>query len=457
MKRDIFPKELVRNKKWKKFQKKSKSRRVRARKHKRLIKERKANFKSSYDISLLDRLFIFKEVSNANGYTPTDKHSRKIEIKVPPVFDMFKHPEAALEVIFSGARKMMSGGLRQVFIDHSKVERNSLASEALLGLIVAEILRNRRQFSSEEINIWGKFPRKSKASRQIVSTIGLVKELNDKKFEDANDSEHQSDIHYFRYDNRYTQSTSVKEDKKRIVTEGCVKYLEKCMNAHSLTILESARNKLKACLGEVLDNAEEHCSRTKSVWFVRGYFNDVEHERYLELSVFNLGRSIFDSFDNLPDTSKVKNTAKGYVDRHKKLVDETALFSVAALQGNISSKKDIDHTRGQGTVTLIETFETIYENYKSLRATDNNMASAQMNIISGNTVINFDGRFSSKLVEVDGGGEIFLMPFNEKGTLDLPPDSKCVYTMKRVNFPGVMINIRIPLQGSTVPLVGDSK
>ncbi|MEX9625738.1 hypothetical protein AB7X35_20305, partial [Proteus mirabilis] len=257
---------------------------------------------------------------------------------------------------------------------------------------------------------------------------------------------------YFRYDNRYHNSPSTKVNKKSEVAEECVKYLDNCMRFHKLSLKENAKNRLSACLGEVLDNAEEHSGTTNSIWYVRGYFNNVKEERYLELSVFNLGNSIFDNFMLLPENSNIKNIASTYVNRHKGKLKDAALFTVAALQGDISTKKDADPTRGQGSVTLIENFESIYEEYCKLRNPESTENIAEMNIISGETVVYFDGKYKSIVEEKDNGEERFIMPFNEKNTLQAPPDTRSVYTMNDVRFPGVMINIRIPLKGSTESL-----
>jgi len=450
MKKEIYPSELLRKKRTKKHLDNSKSKIRRVRRENR-AKNNRGFSRAEIDMSVFERLYICKEVIEANKKRFNPKAIKKITLDIPPVFDIFKQPESTLLTIFDAANKLMSADLNYVLINHKRVRKTSLASESLLALLVIEVVSNRREYAKEDITIKGLYP-KSKNVKKIVDNIGMVKELTDNHFIDANDNGHESEIHYFRYDNRYVQSTSVKEDKKRQVAEQCVQYLESCMNAHFLTIRDQARDKLKACLGEVLDNAEEHCSRTKAIWFVRGYFNDVEDERYLELSVFNFGNSIFENFNQLSQNSKIKNAAKTYVDRHSNNTDKKALFTVAALQGNISSKKDLDPTRGQGSVTLIETFELMHRSYKKLRASEDDLSQAQMNIISGDTVIVFDGKHQSSVEIKEDGSEQFLMPFNAETSLKHPPDSDNVYTMKNLVFPGVMINIRIPLQGSTVPL-----
>jgi len=40
------------------------------------------------------------------------------------------------------------------------------------------------------------------------------------------------------------------------------------------------------------------------------------------------------------------------------------------------------------------------------------------------------------------------MPFNKENSLSFPPDERITKKMNGISFPGVMINIRIPLQGN---------
>lgn len=403
----------------------------------------------------LDDSFICSEFISSNNITSSISSKSTVEIKLPSNFDIFKNTEDVVSCVIDISKKLMSPKLRHIDVDHRKVKKSSLGSESLLGLLVTEIISNRRSHRGEKISIRGVLPAKGKSPRTLIENIGLVKELSDDHFTDAQDNEHGNDIHYYRKDNKYAINVSVKEDNKSITADECVKYLNSCLGSHNLSLLEDAKNKIKACLGEVFDNAEEHCGRNKPVWFVRGYFNDVQKDRFLELSVFNLGNTFYDNFNNLPSDSEIKNKAMEYVNRHKNNTSINSLFTVASLQGAVSTKKDADDTRGHGSVTLIETFESLHDEYKKLRGGGSEGSNAEMNIISGETIIKFDGKYRSKTKQRDDGSETFIMPFNASQSLEEPPEDKYVYTMSKVKFPGVMINIRIPLQGSTVPLLGE--
>ncbi|EGR0752063.1 hypothetical protein D8T32_14110 [Vibrio vulnificus] len=459
MKKKTAAQELIRIKRLKKHNKDSLSARFRARRAKRQRKHSKAPFMTELNTVQLNEAEISNEMSNMVINRSLDRVNNLKSFTFPKVFDIFSDPEGALSTINELRSVLLHPHLSQKLkLNHKKVKINSLGSEALLGLLTSEIVSRRRHQLGENLEIEGRFPN-DKIAKALVERIGLVCELDDDAFQDASNTEHDSDYHLFRADNRYHEGASVKQDKKRKVATDCVDYLEKCMNSHRLTIKSEAQDRMVACLGEVLDNANEHCGRTKSLWYVRGYFNDIKStdckSRYLELTVMNFGNSISENFLNLPDDSKVKRKAKTYVDRHSNKVSEDALFTVAALQGSMSSKLDKEPTRGQGSVTLIETFESIYNDYCALRdPSGRSKARAVMNIISGRTVVTFDGRHQSKVVEKAGGGEVFQMAFNESQSLADSPDHRNVSTMKNIHFPGLMINIRIPLQGSTVPLEG---
>jgi len=433
MKKDIHPPEIVRTKRQRK-----KAKRYNPKAHNQtLLVRRKLTRKkvTSQGYISMRNSFICEEflASNPSGFKA--KKKKKVGITIPKNFDIFRNTESVILSVIEITKKLMMPGLHEIEVDHAKVKHTSLGSESLLGLLLTEVISHRRSQRSEKISIKGMLPSSGEYSRALIDHVGTVKELSDDHFTDAEDSSHDAQVHYYRKDNRYAESTSLKGDNKSLTAEDFVNYLNDCLASHELKLSQSAKNKFKACLGEVFDNAEEHCGRNKPVWFVRGFFHDVIDDRFLELSVF----------------------ARAYVDRHRKSFDFKSLYSVMSLQGSMSTKKDMDPTRGHGSVTLIETFETMYDEYKALRGNEINNINAEMNIISGETIIRFDGSYRSKTKQLEGGEETFTVAFNDSQSLKQPPSDKTVYTMKDVKFPGVMINIRIPLKGSTVPLPRSAK
>ncbi|ENO1858625.1 hypothetical protein ACA877_003279 [Vibrio alginolyticus] len=455
MKKKVYPNKVIRKARLKKHLKNSISA-----KRKKRRRKLKASLEKEMALSLASQQLYFDDADFCNeliGQPRVLKSNRKITdyiLKIPKTFDIFSNPEYVLRKVFELREVLLKPELKEIKVDYLKTRKISLGSEALLGILASEIVSYRLKELSDDgeraFEFLGRLPKRQNVA-QLVDTIGLARELGDPDFKDAEEHEHIDNLHFFRADNRYFETISIKEDKKTKVAEDCVEHLEKCLNSHKLTIKEQAKDRLAACLGEVLDNANEHCARTKSVWYVRSYFNDKE-DCSLELMVLNLGNSIAENFETLPDDSEIKTIAERYVRRHASYHSSSALFTVAALQGNISSKGDEDPTRGQGSVTLIETFESIYNDYCTLRKNGDTSDCAEMNLISGNTVVSFNGTHHSLVKENEDGSESFQMSFNSEQSLQVPPDKSSVYTMNDVSLPGLMINIRIPLTGSTEPL-----
>ncbi|RXQ03306.1 hypothetical protein EGL69_13620 [Vibrio parahaemolyticus] len=445
----------------KKHLKKSKSLLKRINKKKALKKEKKQKKKNPpvkqiimEDALLSNELSVLSPKSLPRRYAMS---GGTYKFKVPRCFDLFASPEEVLKAVAKFRAAALNPSVNEINIYHRNVLTNCLASEVLLGILAVEI-RNFRKRLKQPLHYKGVLPNsRSRAARVLLVHTGLLRQLLDKENEDAKQITHNSDVHVYRAENRYDQTSSVTgDDKKTQVSEECVEHLEECLNQHLLTLSQETQFRLTACLGEILDNANEHCDRTSKVWYVRSYLNNNwKRHRYFELCVFNLGQTIAESFEALGDGSAIKQQALSYVEKHEHLPNLTreSLLTVAALQGNISSKRDDDETRGQGTVTLIETFESIYSAYCDLRVSSNDSSpKAQMSLISGSTVIDFDSTYSSKTTLHNDGSESFVISFNKSNTLKDAPDANYVRTMDEVKFPGVMINIRLPLQGNTLPL-----
>ncbi|HCH1021652.1 TPA: hypothetical protein NKP51_002901 [Vibrio parahaemolyticus] len=456
MKKRLFPADCVRIKKLKKHLRNSKSLKVRI---KRKEHKKKLRKKAMEDASFIktDNNPILRDLSRIYKNTQLkakDNNQSFYKFKAPSVFDIFSDPESVLKSLGKLQVSLSDKKIKKVFFSQSKVTKTSLASEFLLGRLALEYQDYRAEIDSP-IDYEGKLPKDRRAC-ELTRHIGILSEAispgnKSMKFEVTNGS-----VHVYKVDNRLNEAASVSsDDKKTNTANGCVAHLEKCLNEQLLTLKEQAATKLRYCIGEILDNANDHCNRTAPVWFVRSFLNtSSKRGRFFELMVLNLGDTIAETFEELPKESKAKKLAMKYVDKHLGKESKCNLLTVSALQGNTSSKKDSDPTRGQGTVNLIETFEDIHRSYVELRVRGIENSAAQMNLISGSTVVKFDGTYHSHTEVNSKGEESVTIAFNKESSLELPPDSSFVYSMKGVYFPGLMINIRIPLQGSTTPLQG---
>jgi anti-sigma regulatory factor (Ser/Thr protein kinase) len=281
---------------------------------------------------------------------------------VPKNFDIYQHPEkvfAGLSELFSAAT---SRHVKRILFSH-KSQSTCMASEALLGILATDLCRA-RALGRHPLELKGTINEKI-ATHQLINEAGIVAELNHAKILAGKPLATSKNSFVYRNESKNFESASATaDDAKTNVAEECTESFCEGLKVLALKMHDDVQAELQMCLAEVLDNAEEHCHRTAPNWYVRSYLNcSHESQRYFELMVMNIGHSIAETFDELPTSSAAKKLAQDYVDRHHSKFDSGALTTVAALQGNISSKKDEEPTRGQGTVRLIETFELIYKAY----------------------------------------------------------------------------------------------
>lgn len=394
-----------------------------------------------------------ENLANVDKFKYKIKHGTEVTFKIPKQFNIYKNPKKVFETLAQFRKVALDPQVRVIKLNHFWVD-SCLASEALLGILANEINVARLQLEDKSLNFKGLINDSHHTQFKLIQHAGLISELKG-VIENTNEQTRSDKVLVYKRDNRLNHSaSSTAEDIKNETASACVRHLKNCLKTQSLLLNDDVANDLEMSLGELLDNVHEHCGTTAPYWYVRSYLDtECEEKRHFDLMVMNLGNSIADTFLNLPDSSMAKEHVMVYADRHSQQMDLEPLITVAALQGNVSSKKDQESTRGQGTIRLIEMFETIYEDYVTLRG--NNHSGAVMNLISGSTIITFDGKYKSIKTDNSDGSEDVKIAFNSQNSLRYPPDASVVSHLKDICFPGVMLNIRIPLTGSTKPLSAD--
>ncbi|WP_428614242.1 hypothetical protein [Pseudoalteromonas sp.] len=389
-------------------------------------------------------------------------HSSKVSalvntntFRIPKNFSLYDDAESVFATLnrFTSLALLSNSGTT-FWVNHSSVKNTSLTSEFLLGLFAKEISKVKSN-SGQSIKFKGKgkLPNKSILINDIVSQVGIASELD--AMVTAGVSSDTSKIHVFKDSCKLVESaTADASDHKNKVANDFIEHISEALLDHSLCLNGDASDMIKGCLGEIIDNIEEHSGLTAPKWFIRGYVNNNHKNKMLEFTVLNIGKSIFDTFNDLPDGSYSKEIVRKYCELHEsKGISKEALTTVASLQGSISSKNfSQKDTRGHGTIKLIETFEEIHRDYLKLRCPEDKNSLSNMLLISGRTVIKFDGTYESiTLQDENGDGERVIFPFNNEGLRE-SPDTKYVEIMGSMRFPGTIISIQIPLAGSTVPI-----
>ncbi|WP_141108781.1 hypothetical protein [Aeromonas veronii] len=371
---------------------------------------------------------------------------KNVTVNLLKDFCIFSNPELVLKKCSQNYKRFTRPELRSVTFDHSAINKYSLGAEVLLALSTREGERYRSMNSYPKASLRGHNP-KNAEHLDIINDVGIVAEID---AVNSRKSKHDEKlVHVFKSECLTSESPSgAAHDQKNNTANEVLVHLRRCLNDHNLALKQTAADRFRNCIAEVLDNAGEHCYLTHPAWFVRSYLNNNGLNKFFELTIFNFGCSYAETFTRLDDGSYAKKTAKRYVDKHSDKFNEDALYTVAALQGRISSKNmhDFDN-RGQGTIVLIESFEKMYNEYRALKLDSSEQFSSIMNIITGKTVITFDGTYSSKKI-VSNETERVIYPFNDEQDLQKAPSNRCVKIMKDAFFPGAIINIRLPLSAS---------
>ena len=367
------------------------------------------------------------------------KGKSKVEtIKIPETFSFVDDPQGALDTIYQlVALSTRRRPPREIHFDHSNLIKFDLAAEGILDS-VAVAFRQARKRTKGKLVLRGTFPTDNSANR-FIRAVGIIKNLKLEEYFLRREDER--DLRILRFFSFKTRLKVSEQSPSELASKELVDYFNDCLIASGFELTRSARHELALYAGEVLDNAAQHGGTEE--WVLVGYVDLSTSERICEISIFNFGNSIADTFDALPANHFTRQFIDPFVELHRKSGffgsgwELDNLLTVAALQGFVSSKNETHlDTRGNGTVDLIDFFQRVHST-----TILEGMQPARMSIISGRTVIYFDGKH--KMSKDNTGRDIIA--FNSRNSLEKPPDRTHVQCMKGIEFPGTIVSIRFPL------------
>lgn len=370
------------------------------------------------------------------GIYPGKEVSERITI--PQNFSIVDDPENALKTIyrlvaFSNRRRPP----KEIFFDHSALVNFDLAAEEILDVAALDFKRVRKR-TKAGLQLCGKFPLDSSANR-FIKAVGIIKSLNLTPLYLRKEDE--QNLKILRFLSYRTLLRPLEESPSERAARKLVDYFNECLGVIGRQLTVNGRHYLAVYAGEVLDNAIQH-SETQD-WVLTGYLDINTHRRVCEISIFNFGKTYADTFTCLGPEHFTRQYIDPFVEIHKKRGffqpgwEPENLLSVIALQGQISSKNQSrQDTRGNGTIDLINFFQTVHS-----EASSRESPSAKMVILSGKTYILFDGEYTMAA----GKGDRQIIAFNSKNDLELPPARSHVKCLKGVRFPGTIVSIRFPL------------
>lgn len=373
---------------------------------------------------------------------PIKKGTRLATIRVPSIFSIIDNPKPSIETILELSDHGRACLLKSLRINHAYVKQLDLAAESILDLTTMELDREARN-THRKFDIGGFFPKDPYLERYIRA-IGIIKNLE--VTHEYLSKEEESTLQIFSMRNKRLanrDSLGVSDYKERAVAE-FVDHINTCLNDNGLELTHDARRMLADYTGELIGNAEDHSGTDD--WTIVGYLDNEHNMHICEVAIFNLGKTISDTFLELERDSYGFQCIETYIEKHKKLNifdhnwKEEDLLTLIALQEHISSKnRSAEDTRGQGTVAMIEFFQQIHK-----ECTKDDKSCAKMALLSGSTHLLFDGKYQMK-PNIDGRN---IIAFNEENHLEKKPDASYVKNLGPTFFPGTIISIRFPMQTS---------
>ncbi|MGD2034988.1 MAG: hypothetical protein PVF73_08025 [Bacteroidales bacterium] len=371
-------------------------------------------------------------------------------IEIPKVFSIIEEPGDS----YIALRKIISALLiennKTVILNYQNCEKVELGSQVLLDIILKDFFyftnkcqkidRNHREFfpstiRGENIN--------NEDVQKMMFSVGspVTLKIREQRFPDI--IPYKLCIH----DNEKEKNYDRRIEQKELDTTEMADYVIDCLERMNQKLTPAKRDDLCTVIGEILINAEEHSS-TKYRFSI-GYFKEenIENKHYgiFRLVILNFGQTIYNKFkdESCPNkeiVEKMKSLSNSYTTRSlfsKKEFEEENLWTLYALQEEVSSISPTEYKRGNGSIRFIESFFNI----KGSQEADN---ISYLTLQSGKTRIHFNGEYNIENKTTTNNDTFKVMTFNESGSIEDKPDNKYVYQTNDY-FPGTIISAKLLL------------
>jgi hypothetical protein len=361
---------------------------------------------------------------------------QELTITINGNFSMLTNPENVLSTLSDFANIGTHKKISSYVINQSKIEEHDLSAEILLAQAVMSV-RACKKSKNNQFRMTGVYP-ENQDFAMLIKSIGIVEQIK-------------ASTNFIRADEtgllEVFKSTCTKHetvdlftsDKKTQATSKFTVHMNKCLSAVEKKLTDNAESQLGAIIGELIGNAEDHACIPERHWQIYGYMDRNKNgEVFQQLSIFNFGQSIAESFSSRQNIEKVYDQVSSYIRLHENNCSIEELLTVMAFQENVSSRIDESSDRGQGFTDLLAFFERVTQ-----ECTNNDDKHIQLSIVSGNVHVYFDGTYLPQKDSITGRNMIF---FNKSNTFNLPPDRKFVSKMNDVYFPGVVVTLKYHLK-----------
>ena len=377
-------------------------------------------------------------------------HQKKVNIVVPQVFSLTKNADKTLEVLKRIADIGYDNNICDIFIDHTRCKELGIAASTIMDVILMSIKKYRKDKHIKCI-IRGVIDNENIKVKAILAASGILKHLGFDEDKEWEEKVITLDLVTGSHSNSAQTATKIAD------------YFNSCLGANSYEFTDRGYNLVGKLIGEVIDNCSMHakiyCKQLKKDyfrWYALGHYHHYD-EGYGEcqLVLFNFGKTIYEGLKDSKDAYVPQILNKLTNKRKQDIVDgkttEEVLWTLYSLQEGISRLKDEDKTHGTGTITLLDTFNSISGIVDNNKENSNN--GGKMSIISGKAYIKFDKKYIlSKDLYGIMKSDFKVIAFNNSNNLLESPDYEYVRSLK-TSFPGTVISMQFPIDGKYISKV----
>ena len=384
---------------------------------------------------------MFSECAKSDIFMP----QTSLYLSIPSTFSMLEAPEEAISLVTAFARTHQNRSISDVFVDFAKVKSQDLGAHALLDKLVDEIVLQ-TSFQNTKMGWKGNFP-SDPAQRRFIKAMGILRQLGiTHRYLDYDDAKK---VYLFerRCRHHLRQLKPVNPEDKSAqgnAAERFANHVNRCLAREGRQLTLEGRGRLCDYVVEIIDNAENHAGMVD--WTIQGYVDMAMEQPQCEIVIFNFGKSIAMTLEEMSSDSYTMLQIQKYLDLHGEggwfgpHWRREDLLTLMALQGSVSRKNSsLDTTRGEGTADLIEFFQQMNDE-RSIEG----LKKATMYIVSGGTRVLFDPKYR---ISVHNNSPRTIA-FNAENDLRKPPDPSCVMPLHGSTLPGTMIGIKFEVQGT---------
>lgn len=368
-------------------------------------------------------------------------HQPQVKIVLPKVFSLTQNPDKTLEVLRQIADIGYNNNVCDIYIDHTGCKELGIAASTIMDVILMSIEKYRKN-KNIKCTIGGVIDNENIKVKAILAASGILKHLGFDEDKEWEEKVITLDLVTGSHSNSAQTATKIAD------------YFNSCLGANNYEFTDKGYNLVGKLIGEVIDNCSMHakiyCKQLKKDylrWYALGHYHHYD-EGYGEcqLVLFNFGKTIYEGLKDSKDEYVPKILKRLTNAREIDIVDgkttEEVLWTLYSLQEGISRLKDEDKTHGTGTITLLDTFNSISGINDDEENSDN---TGKMSIISGKAYIKFDKKYmlSEDLYGIMKS-EFKVIAFNDSNNLLKSPDYEYVRILKS-SFPGTVISMQFPL------------